>query len=92
MSDDEVMRFDITEDDLDQAYNPGFNRRQSRQSKNKATYGVFAGSSGKFFSSNQKSNFLLLFSVKSKFKFLIVFSRQIKGQIKIQIVFFRRRR
>ena len=43
MSDDEVMRFDITESDLNEAYNPGF--RRSRQSKNKATYGIFADDS-----------------------------------------------
>ena len=40
MSDDEVMRFEITDDDLNNEFNFGLKR--PKISKNKATYGIWA--------------------------------------------------
>ena len=40
MSDDEVMRFEITDHDLDNEFN--FGLRRPRISKNRATYGIWA--------------------------------------------------
>ena len=43
MSDDEVLRFEITDQDLDNEFN--FDLRRPRMSKNQATYGIWAGDS-----------------------------------------------
>ena len=43
MSDDEVLRFEITDQDLDNEFN--FDMRRPRMSKNQATYGIWAGDS-----------------------------------------------
>ena len=40
MSDDEVMRFEITEDDLNNEFN--YDLKRPRTSKNRATYGIWA--------------------------------------------------
>ena len=40
MSDDEVMRFEINDQDIDDALN--FGSKRPRQSKNRATYGIWA--------------------------------------------------
>ena len=40
MSDDEVMRFEITDEDLNNEFNFGLKR--PKISKNKATYGIWA--------------------------------------------------
>lgn len=43
MSDDEVMGFEITEDDINNEFN--FDLRRPRISKNRATYGIWAENS-----------------------------------------------
>ena len=40
MSDDEVMRFEITEDDLNNEFN--YDLKRPKTSKNRATYGIWA--------------------------------------------------
>lgn len=40
MSDDEVMKFEITDDDINNEFNFGLKR--PRMSKNQATYGIWA--------------------------------------------------
>ena len=42
-NDDEVMSFEITDQDLDDEFN--INRSRPRQSKNRATYGIWAENS-----------------------------------------------
>ena len=43
MSDDEMLKFEITDQDLDNEFN--FSLRRPRMSKNQATYGIWAGNS-----------------------------------------------
>ena len=43
MSDDEVMRFEITDDDLNNEFN--YDLKRPKMSKNQATYGIWADDS-----------------------------------------------
>ena len=43
MSDDDVMRFEITDNDLNNEFN--FDLRRPKQSKNRVTYGIWADNS-----------------------------------------------
>ena len=60
MSDDEVMRFEITDDDLNNEFN--YDLKRPKMSKNQATYGIWADDSdgdddpGKFRSKKNMAN------------------------------------